>query len=113
MDLGEREYRSSCAICHGLSGKGDGRLYEVGFLAVKPADLTLLSRANGGVFPFQRVYDGIDGRRIAPAHGTSDMPIWGAAYRADGAPLGLHDPEAYVRARILSLTEYLARIQVK
>jgi mono/diheme cytochrome c family protein len=113
MDVGEREYRSNCAICHGLTGKGDGRLYAVGFLAVKPADLTLLSQANGGVFPFQRIFESIDGRQIAPAHGTSDMPIWGAAYRAEGAPLGLHNSEAYVRARILYLTEYLARIQAK
>lgn len=113
VDVGEREYRSSCAICHGLSGKGDGHLYAVGFLAIKPSDLTMLSRANGGVFPFQRIYESIDGRKVAAAHGTADMPIWGSAFRAEGVPLGLHNPEAYARARILSLTEYLARIQAK
>jgi mono/diheme cytochrome c family protein len=113
VDFGEREYRSNCAICHGLNGKGDGHLYAIGFLAVKPSDLTILSKTNGGVFPFQRVYESIDGRNIAKAHGTADMPIWGTAYRAEGAPAGLYDPEAYVQARILSLTEYLARIQAK
>ena len=113
IDFGEREYRSNCAICHGLTGKGDGHLYAVGFLAIKPADLTTLAKANGGVFPFQRVYESIDGRQVAAAHGTADMPIWGTAYRAEGTPMGLYNPEAYVQARILSLTEYLARIQEK
>jgi mono/diheme cytochrome c family protein len=113
VDFGEREYRSNCAICHGLTGKGDGHLYAAGFLAVKPSDLTLLSKANGGVFPFQRVYETIDGRQLAKAHGTADMPIWGSAYRAESAPVGLYNPEAYVQARILSLAEYLARIQAK
>jgi len=113
VDFGESEYRSNCAICHGLGGKGDGHLYAVGFLAIRPSDLTILARANGGVFPFQRIYESIDGRQVAAAHGTADMPIWGSAFRAEGAPLGVHNPETYVRARILSLTEYLARIQAK
>lgn len=42
------------------------------------------------------------------------MPVWGSAYRIEagehffGVP---YDPEAYVRARVLALIEYLSRIQ--
>lgn len=115
-DFGRREYMSKCAICHGVSAKGDGRLYLTGFLAKKPTDLTTLASANGGVFPFQRMYEVIDGRQTIAAHGPRDMPVWGTDYYAEGAPydtLGVFDPEVYVRARIVALTEYLARIQAK
>jgi mono/diheme cytochrome c family protein len=113
-DFGKREYTSNCAVCHGTSGKGDG-FYE-GILKQKPTNLTILSKSNGGVFPTQRVYEIIDGRQMIAAHGTRDMPIWGADYYKEGAPYdtaGIYDPEAYVRVRILALTDYLARIQVK
>ena len=113
-DFGKREYMSNCAVCHGASGKGDG-FYE-GLLKQKPTDLTVLAKMNGGVFPSQRIYEVIDGRRMIAAHGTRDMPIWGADYYAQGAPFdttGMYDPEAYVRVRILALSDYLARIQVK
>ncbi|MCU0803985.1 MAG: hypothetical protein MUF79_02700 [Burkholderiales bacterium] len=114
VDFGKREYMSNCAVCHGASGKGDG-FYE-GLLKQKPTDLTILAKTNGGVFPAQRIYEVIDGRRMVPAHGTRDMPIWGADYYAQGAPFdtaGMYDPESYVRVRILALSDYLARMQVK
>jgi len=114
VDFGKREYMSNCAVCHGTSGKGDG--YYEGLLKQKPNDLTILAKANGGVFPAQRIYEVIDGRRAVAAHGPRDMPIWGADYYAQGAPfdsMGFYDPETYVRVRIVALSDYLARIQVK
>ena len=42
------------------------------------------------------------------------MPVWGDEYYEEGAPpdaRGVVNPEAYVRARILALIDYLARIQ--
>lgn len=112
FDFGKREYDSKCAVCHGVNGKGDG-LYRP-WLTKSPTDLTVLSKNNGGVFPFDRVYNIIDGRLTVRAHGPADMPIWGAHYKADetffDAP---YDPEAYVRTRVLALTEYISRLQPK
>jgi hypothetical protein len=44
------------------------------------------------------------------------MPTWGNAYRIKAAEYYLdspYDPEAFVRARILALIEYISRLQVK
>ena len=114
FDFGKREYVSNCAVCHGLTGKGDGVYKE--FLNKSPSDLTSLAKANKGVFPYQKVYEIIDGRQQVKEHGPGDMPIWGAEYRAKGAADYLetpYDPEAYVRARITALVEYVYRLQAK
>jgi len=105
-DLGKREYDSNCAVCHGKGGKGDGPY--TGIIDRRIPDLTTLSKNNGGVFPFARVYATIDGTDILKAHGTRDMPIWGYEYNEFS-----YQPESYVRARILALTEYIYRLQGK
>lgn len=114
--LGQREYRNSCAVCHGNGGKGDG---SYGYIIEKRMpDLTLLSKNNGGVFPVERIYETIDGSATVKAHGTKEMPIWGDRYRIQAAeyyadtPLP-YDERAFVRARILALIEYLSTLQVK
>jgi len=114
IDFGKREYDSNCAVCHGLAGKGDGPYKP--YLTRSPSDLTVLAKQNGGVFPLARVYDVIDGRRDVPGHGTRDMPIWGRTYTLKAAEYYIdvpYDPEAYVRARILALSEYLDRLQAR
>ena len=114
VDFGEREYRSSCAVCHGLSGKGDGPYKP--FQTKSPSDVTTLAKANSGVFPYQRVYDIIDGRQAVAAHGPRDMPIWGARYLAESAGYYMdvpYDPEAFVRTRVVALVDYVYRIQAK
>jgi mono/diheme cytochrome c family protein len=118
VDPGALEYRSSCAACHGLDGKGDGPTQPA--LTRRPTDLTTLARANGGVFPVQRVYEVIDGRQAVTAHGTRDMPIWGTQYLAEAdfqyrytEGMGPHTREAFVRARVMALVDYLNRIQSK
>lgn len=118
VDFGELEYRSSCAVCHGANGKGKGEFNP--YLAKPATDLTTLAKANGGVFPLQRVYEVIDGRQTIPSHGTRDMPIWGLRYSVEaGTQLqyaevpGPFDTEALVRARILALVEYINRLQVR
>jgi mono/diheme cytochrome c family protein len=117
FDYGAQEYRSSCAACHGLTGKGDGP-YS-GYLsqsAKSPSDLTTLAKRNGGVFPVQRVYEIIDGRQTVPAHGARDMPIWGARYLDEAGRYYFdspYDAEAFIRNRIVWLVDYLNRLQVK
>ncbi|HUL97276.1 MAG TPA: c-type cytochrome [Usitatibacter sp.] len=115
VDLGKQEYNSRCAVCHGLTGKGDGPYKGLGSQTIP--DLTVLAKNNGGVFPFQKTYEIIDGRTELKAHGTRDMPIWGTAYRLESREalfeVPYNPPEGYVRARILALNEYLYRIQQK
>lgn len=112
-DFGKREYDANCANCHGAKGKGDG-VYK-GFLNKSPTDLTTLAKRNNGVFPHQRIYEVIDGRKDIGAHGR-DMPIWGADYKAKTAGDFMdipYDPEVYVRTRINALIDYLNRLQAK
>ena len=68
---GQQEYETLCANCHGRTGAGDGPIAAI--LTVKPPNLTQLARQNGGKFPFDDVYQTIDGRIMPPAHGTSQM----------------------------------------
>jgi len=116
-DIGKHEYMDKCAVCHGQSAKGDGGAIDV--LKRTPANLTVLSKNNGGVFPFQRVLSVIDGRELVKGHGTRDMPIWGNVYKKEGVQAGEYyvdvpyDMEMYARARILALIDYLDRIQQK
>jgi mono/diheme cytochrome c family protein len=112
FDTGKREFDNNCAACHGKDGKGAGSITDL--LKKSPPDLTTLSKRNGGVFPLARVYDIIEG--AGPGHGTRDMPAWGKAYSMQAADYYMDVPynsEAYVRARILALAEYMNRMQAK
>ncbi len=117
-DYGKAEYYAHCAVCHGLSGKGEGSFGEV--LKVNMPDLTALAKRNGGVLPVDRVMMTIDGRNTPRAHGTAEMPIWGRDYSVMAMEYFRNDPnyspalvEPFVRARILLLIDYLNRLQVK
>jgi hypothetical protein len=79
----------------------------VDVLTITPADLTQLSKKNDNQFPFWRVYKVIDGREEVMAHGTRDMPVWGAWFQvAEGSNL-------IATGRILELVYYLKSIQEK
>ena len=116
-DLGKREYENSCALCHGKDGKGTGAINDL--LKKSPPDLTTLAKRNKGVFPFDRLYAVIDGREIIRGHGDRDMPAWGDRYSSDSVKAAEYymdapyDAEMFARSRILSLIDYLNRIQVK
>ena len=111
--IGQQEYNASCAVCHGVDGKGDGAFGE--FLKSGAPSLTTLSKNNGGVFPFEKVYKVIDGR-TAKGHGTREMPVWGAAYTAEsvkarGPFFGEWYGEEIARGRILALIDYISSLQ--
>lgn len=115
-DIGKIEYDSHCAACHGLNGKGDDSPFKTELVKPIP-DLTVLAKQNNGVFPSDRVYQIVDGRQEIKSHGSSEMPIWGAAFKSEtsvyfdkNAP---GSTEAAIRDRILALTEYLQRLQAK
>ena len=119
LDRGQLEYRSSCAACHGTTGKGDGPLSRE--MKKQPSNLTILAKKNNGVFPFNFVYRVIDGRDLVAGHGTREMPIWGYRFVPSthydsklvddyiyAPPLS---PEAAVHMRILAVIDFLNRIQ--
>ena len=69
-----------CASCHGEAGIGDGPVAPS--LRTRPANLTTLAQRNEGAFPRDRVRDVLTGTGRQPAaHGSADMPIWGALLR--------------------------------
>jgi mono/diheme cytochrome c family protein len=121
IDLGKQEFQSSCASCHGGDGKGKGPLSEQ--LKVPPPDLTILAKNNNGVFPTNAVYETIYGSKTIPAHGTREMPIWGERFNPIMSLPHTVDPTydaldpsrelrgVVVRTRILSVIDYLSRIQ--
>ena len=114
MDPGKSEFEANCAACHGLSGKGDGPVVPA--LKNKPTDLTQLAKKNGGVLPVPQLVETIRGEKRIDAHGTADMPAWGRRFRIAAGEHYVdmpYDPEAYVRARILTLVEYINRLQAK
>jgi mono/diheme cytochrome c family protein len=113
-DLGKAEFELHCAVCHGMDAKGNGIVGAS--LKVRPPDLTVLAKDNGGVFQAERIRSVIDGRTQVATHGPRDMPIWGRRYAINAAEHFVdapYDQEAYVRARILLLVDYLGRIQQK
>ncbi len=101
---GKTQYQSSCAACHGIDAKGDGPVSKE--LKTPPTDLTVLAKSNNGTFPYDVVYQMIDGRNTTIAsHGTREMPIWG--YR-------FGPPQAFrFKHHVLAVLDYLKSIQEK
>ena len=109
---GKAEYTRSCAICHGDNAKGDG-VYATK-LTVRPINLTLLQKANNGIFPSRKIFKVIDGSDDLKLHGPSAMPVWGD--RFDHESLLYVDKRftrTFVRGRIFELILYLEEIQAQ
>ena len=109
--LGITEYEIACMPCHGVNGRGDGRLAKS--LSKPPADLTRIAKSHGGKFPIQEVEEMIDGRAIVAAHGDRDMPVWGDRYRVPVEGQSSAWVEQRVRTQIRALANYLKSIQEK
>jgi mono/diheme cytochrome c family protein len=103
---GQGLYASYCAVCHGADGKGGGPFAPQ--LKVPPPDLTQIANKNGGAFPKMHVSEMIDGEFQKPAHGSSDMPIWGPIFRSVARG---HNDSA--QRRINRLVKYLESLQEK
>jgi mono/diheme cytochrome c family protein len=112
---GKQEFREYCAQCHGSDGTGNGPVAPE--LKRKPANLTVLARNNGGVFPTGKVRDFIVGTKATVSHGTREMPIWGYAFMF--RPGGMAGPFVPVLTpqeaddRINRLVDYVRSIQQK
>lgn len=112
---GQSDFREYCAQCHGPTGVGNGPVAPA--LKKKPANLTMLSKNNGGVFPEDQVRSFIDGTKTAEGHGTREMPIWGYAFMfrqsshsgTGGPPLS----QDQVNHKINRLVAYVKTLQVE
>ena len=104
--VGESVFAAYCTSCHGAAAEGDGPLASS--LRVEPADLTVLARDNGGKFPFERVVKRIDGTEKVKGHGSSDMPVWGKAFkRVDDTAT-----DETVHEKVRALAFYVKSLQV-
>lgn len=102
---GEQMFKTYCATCHGLDGRGDGPAAAA--LKKAPANLTELTSRNSGKFPEMKVFSTIKGDSDVAAHGSKDMPVWG-----DLLP-SVSSSQGEVQLRISNLTAYLKTIQSK
>ncbi len=110
QEIGAEEFQRSCAVCHGEGGRGDGSMAAI--LKVPPADLTVLSKNNGGTFPLRGAFETIDGRNNVRGHGDREMPIWGNTYKFEAdSRFGPDFGEWEAVARMLALVFYLQTIQ--
>jgi cytochrome c len=103
---GKEMYTNYCAVCHGTDGLGGGPAASA--LKVRPTDLTLLSKNNGGKYPAMKVTAAIQGEAALPAHGSKEMPVWGALFFDMS---GGHQSE--VQQRVTNLTRYIETLQAK
>ena len=110
ISSGNRMYDRFCSICHGANARGEGPFTSN--LVMVPPDLTILSRNNGGTFPWIQTYEVIDGKNKPQAHGSTDMPIWGETFdlRNWGNSYAEY-ADVIVRGRIFELMVYLQSIQ--
>ncbi len=100
-------FRSNCAACHGVDGRGDGPAAK----ALKQAvpDITRLAQRNNGAFPAVHVRNtimfGTDD--LLPAHGSKGMPIWGPLFHE------IEFDQDLGNVRMENLVRYLESIQKK
>lgn len=111
-----KDFNTYCSVCHGRNARGNGPVAKE--LKTPPADLTSISARSGGVFPAEAVFKTIEGLDMPPAHGTSEMPIWGALFvrQAVGEGVLIEDAQTAARVatdRIKRLVRYLETIQQK
>lgn len=102
-------FARNCQSCHGARGQGDGPL--AAGLAVAPADLTLLARANGGAFPTARALSYVYGDPD-DSHLVREMPEFGPEMADDLVPLevdGVLTPTPRVLAGLMAYMESIQR----
>lgn len=102
------DFAAYCAACHGNDGRGGGPLAE-GMEPV-PADVTLITRRNGGVFPKAQVMGHIAGytmgRSESPMPQFSDLLEGPQVMFDDGSGQAVPTP-----ARLVALADYVQSLQ--
>jgi len=109
LAAGRQVYFTHCAGCHGAEARGDGALADL--LIRPPADLTRLSRDNGGTFPVFRVVRQIDGRDPMLSHG-GEMPTFGRLYAFPDGAIATETGQPIITAQpIADVAGWLATVQ--
>lgn len=103
---GPEMYKTYCAVCHGVDGKGNGPAAAA--LKVAASDLTTLAAKNGGKYPALRVAAILRGENALAAHGSKEMPIWGDVFRSMSS-----GSESEMQQRIANLSKYVESLQGK
>lgn len=103
---GKEMFKSYCAVCHGVDGKGNGPAAAA--LKTPPTDLTGLAKNAGAQYPASHVAAVIRGQAITPSHGSQDMPVWGPLFSSIS-----QGHEAQVQQRITNLVNYVGTLQAK
>jgi len=106
VPTGKAMFKQYCAACHGLNAKGHGPARAT--LKVPAADLTTLAKRHGGEFPYDFVTNVLRFGPGVAAHGSSDMPTWGAIFQYMD-----NYNQAVVQKRIKNLCDYLISLQEK
>jgi len=99
---GKAMYKSYCAACHGIDGKGNGPAAPA--FKTAPADLTKISARNGGTFPDTKVRRYIQGLDEVAAHGSREMPMWGDYFNS------VENRET-TQIRVNNLAQYIKSLQ--
>ena len=103
---GKEMYKSYCAVCHGLDGKGNGPAAPA--MKTNPTDLTALAQKGAGKYPAAHVAAVIRGQATTPSHGSQDMPVWGPLFSSID-----QGHEAQVQQRVTNLVNYIETVQAK
>jgi mono/diheme cytochrome c family protein len=103
---GEKTFLTYCASCHGIDGTGNGPVAKA--LKPPPTNLTLIAKNNGGRFPAGFVGAVLKFGRNLSAHGSQDMPVWGALFKTIDP---VHDPSG--QKHINDVVAYIESLQTK
>ena len=101
---GKEMFKEYCASCHGEDAKGHGPAAIA--LKTAPPDLTLLAKRNKGNFSADYVNTVVVHGVNTPAHGSTEMPIWGPIFTGVNV-------QRLVVLRVNKISEYLETLQVK
>jgi mono/diheme cytochrome c family protein len=102
---GKDLFHEYCAVCHGMDGKGGGPAAEA--LKQSPTDLTQMARRHDGTFPETEVLKTLKGESTIAAHGSGDMPVWGAVFR------NMSTNPSLSQTRLHALLQYVESLQAK
>jgi len=103
-DRGRKLYAQYCASCHGIDARGSGPVAAA--LKTAPSDLTTIAKRHNGKFDVNHVKMNISGETDVTAHGTKDMPVWGAYFRSQRG-------QSVSSLNVYALAKYLEDVQVR
>lgn len=108
-NTGRALYNDKCAVCHGVTGKGDGDLATS--LASPPADLTRIAARRDGTWPMLEVMAIVDGYSKRYLPGT-EMPIYDDFLEGDLVTFDTGNGVTQTTpANLLAITRYLESLQ--